>query len=328
MTHTLNKKAGLGFTIVEVIVVIVVIGIIAGISVVSYQAVTDSARKQAAKTDAQTVAALVNKYKADKGSYPADLNAITLPSGVTSTFQYTYNREAATFCVTATVNNTSAYVKSGSTEAKEGGCPGHSINGGSTVTNLIPNPAVRTAVTGWAVGAAGSTGTQARVATGGPEGVADSFYRRTNTAAATSSPITLITTSTGLNAIPVEASTQYTASIYARSSCVVSAGLRVDYAAYNSTGASVGSAGGALVKNTANTWVRVSYTFTTGADVAYIRPYISFSGPTVCPDDSTFDATAAMLTKTDRAYSYGDGDSPNWIWNGTPSNSTSTGPAQ
>lgn len=317
-----------GFTIIEVVVVLVVIGILSIILIVSYSSIQTTARKQAAEADAQGIASALTKHKSTKGTYPASLDELTSKPKTESSFQYAYNAANDTYCLTSSVKGASVYVVSGNSKPKDGGCPGHGINGEPPITNLVKNPGVRTNTTGWSNAANGATATAARVATGGPSGVVDSFYRLSTTTAPTGSPVSLIPTGSGTNAIPIEPSTTYTYSIYVRSSCAVSAGIRQDYVLYTNTGASIGTFGGTYLKAATNTWHRMSRTFTTSEDAAYMRVYVAFSGPTGCPASSTFDATGVMLVKGATDYKFSDGASDGWIWNGAANNSSSTGPGR
>jgi prepilin-type N-terminal cleavage/methylation domain-containing protein len=71
MNKTTNKESG--FTIVELLVVIVVIGILAAITIVSYNGVQNRARATANLTTAQEVENKAEVYAADTGNgvYPA-----------------------------------------------------------------------------------------------------------------------------------------------------------------------------------------------------------------------------------------------------------------
>jgi len=60
-----------GFTIVELLVVIVVIGILAAITMVSYTGVTAKANTTKALSNAQSVQTILEVYYADNGNYPA-----------------------------------------------------------------------------------------------------------------------------------------------------------------------------------------------------------------------------------------------------------------
>lgn len=114
-----------GFTIVELLIVIVVLAVLATIIAISYRAVMDNAAQKAVQADAQTMATQLSKYKAKTGAYPGALTALENVPGTQATFQYTYNAGAGTYCLTATISEASAYVASGSLEAKDGKCSGH-----------------------------------------------------------------------------------------------------------------------------------------------------------------------------------------------------------
>ena len=64
-----------GFTIVELLIVIVVIGILAGITIVAYNGVQGQAQSAAAKNDLRQFATIVEQYKVDNGHYPETLVA-------------------------------------------------------------------------------------------------------------------------------------------------------------------------------------------------------------------------------------------------------------
>ena len=72
-----------GFTIVELLVVIVVIGILAAITVVSYSGVTSKARTAQAQSNANSVRQVADIYYTDNGYYPATL--VAFASGSTTT---------------------------------------------------------------------------------------------------------------------------------------------------------------------------------------------------------------------------------------------------
>jgi prepilin-type N-terminal cleavage/methylation domain-containing protein len=79
-----------GFTIVELLIVVVVIGILAAISVVSYTGITQQANTAKALSNASSVKRVAEVYFAKNGTYPAtkaDFSAngleATLPTGIT-----------------------------------------------------------------------------------------------------------------------------------------------------------------------------------------------------------------------------------------------------
>lgn len=78
-----------GFTIVELLIVVVVIGILAAISVVSYTGITQQANTAKARSNAASVQRVAEVHFATNGSYPTTVEAFTdsgleatLPSGI------------------------------------------------------------------------------------------------------------------------------------------------------------------------------------------------------------------------------------------------------
>ena len=71
-----------GFTIVELLVVIVVIGILATITIVSYTGITQKANSTKALSNAQSVQNVAEVYAAENNVYPATAAAFAAYSGV------------------------------------------------------------------------------------------------------------------------------------------------------------------------------------------------------------------------------------------------------
>ncbi|MFZ1242789.1 MAG: prepilin-type N-terminal cleavage/methylation domain-containing protein, partial [Candidatus Saccharimonas sp.] len=66
-THHTNRR---GFTIVELLIVIVVIAVLAAISIVSYNGIQERARKSEILSAADQMSKVVELYKIDNNSYP------------------------------------------------------------------------------------------------------------------------------------------------------------------------------------------------------------------------------------------------------------------
>ena len=64
------KKTISGFTIVEILIVIVVIGVLATVSLVSYNGITERARFVSMRSDLSQINDLVQLYYAQNGNYP------------------------------------------------------------------------------------------------------------------------------------------------------------------------------------------------------------------------------------------------------------------
>lgn len=77
-----NSKAG--FTIVELLIVIVVIAILAAITIVAYNGIQARAKNSAAQSTATTVAKKAEIYNTEIGNYPLGMSALTGAASTTS----------------------------------------------------------------------------------------------------------------------------------------------------------------------------------------------------------------------------------------------------
>jgi type II secretion system protein G len=59
-----------GFTIVELLIVIVIIGILAAITIVAYNGIQDRGRYSAMKSDLESIQKAIELYNVDNGRYP------------------------------------------------------------------------------------------------------------------------------------------------------------------------------------------------------------------------------------------------------------------
>lgn len=128
-----RKKQPHGFTIVELIIVIIVIGILAAITIVGYSGMSQSAKAHAVGSEAQRMATELRKYKVTNGVYPSDLSSISQTAG----YSYGYAKyDSNSLCVSATKDNISYYVLSSNTEPQSGTCAGAS-GGASAPSGLV-----------------------------------------------------------------------------------------------------------------------------------------------------------------------------------------------
>lgn len=117
-----------GFTIVEILVVVVVIGIIASIVVVSYSGVTQSVRRESIKTEVQSIAAQLKSLKNNDGSFPLSLNSLKTNS------QYTYQYQSPSnsfFCLAVANGGMVYYATSQASDVQEGSCTPNIVGGRS-----------------------------------------------------------------------------------------------------------------------------------------------------------------------------------------------------
>ena len=74
MSLTDIKNKSQGFTIVELLIVVVVIAILAAITIVSYNGINNRANQSASKSTASTVQKKAELYYSEEGSYPTGAN--------------------------------------------------------------------------------------------------------------------------------------------------------------------------------------------------------------------------------------------------------------
>jgi prepilin-type N-terminal cleavage/methylation domain-containing protein len=136
-----------GFTIVELLIVIVVIGILAAITIVAYNGIQQRALTTVLTTDLDNAAKALRVVQADTGSYPTTFPSdLKLSKNVGVSLANT--GDATTFCINAQMNTGSdivrMYYDSGSSAGMATGvCSGAIIAGsesGSMKPNLISNP--------------------------------------------------------------------------------------------------------------------------------------------------------------------------------------------
>jgi prepilin-type N-terminal cleavage/methylation domain-containing protein len=112
-----------GFTIVELLVVIVVIGILASITIVAFNGVQQSAGAAVLKSDLRNAQSQLEIANISNGSYPADTSEVRASSG--TVFEYT--NSGSSYCITASsaIAATSFYIDSLVGVTVEGACAGH-----------------------------------------------------------------------------------------------------------------------------------------------------------------------------------------------------------
>lgn len=120
------KKSTTGFTIVELLIVVVVIAILAAITIVSYNGITATAKESSLKTDLSTSAKLLENKKTLNGSYPANQTVAALQPSEGNTLTYTKSTEpgADDYCVSGVNGVFRYFISSRNSTIQGGSCPG------------------------------------------------------------------------------------------------------------------------------------------------------------------------------------------------------------
>lgn len=119
-----------GFTIVELLIVIVVIAILAAITIVAFNGIQDRAKASAAQSAASQATKKVMAYAIDNADqYPANLAAVGISDSGDTTYQYSVNNSISPreYCVTATTDDISYHILSTGSAPISGICPGHNV---------------------------------------------------------------------------------------------------------------------------------------------------------------------------------------------------------
>jgi prepilin-type N-terminal cleavage/methylation domain-containing protein len=303
-------KPQTGFTIVELLVVIVVIGILAAITIIAYNGIQARAQASAVSSALDQTNRKLALYLVDNSAYPPDLATAGINNSGATSYQYSFNNAVSpqTYCVTATDGTTSYFASSTTNTPASGGCPGHGVGGVAAITNLSINPrALNT--TGW-----GSN----------------------------NPPIYPVTRGVAISGHPIGIATAARSQLAAGqvSTCVMSV-YNIDTLGNSATSRTIGlwvyvSAAGyyAYIYLPSGSPTKVSLAANTWTFIQSSAVVTGYGSVAVCKTSGNADpADYAYITGTivvagTTVYNFADGDSANWVWNGTPNNSTSTGPAQ
>ncbi|MDX2375631.1 prepilin-type N-terminal cleavage/methylation domain-containing protein [Microbacterium sp. LRZ72] len=308
-----------GFTIVELLIVIVVIAILAAITIVAYNGIQNQAKAAAAQAAAKQALTKIQTYAVQNADqYPSDLTAAGLSNSGDTSYQYRVDNSASpkTFCLTATTEDRSYFVSTTTGRPMAGACDGHAVDGGALITNLATNPSFSTGSTGWSA-------------------YSSSIGRVTSPWSADGNG-SLRITAVGQDSF---ASTSFPAN--AGESCTVTGVIRIEapqtgsmagttqqrsifLSFLNASNTHLGTGGTdpatAMAPNSAGVYeLRATGTAPVGTERLSVRLYNGATSGSVYWDQ-------IMVAEGATHHSYADGGSPGWIWNGSPNNSTSTGP--
>jgi prepilin-type N-terminal cleavage/methylation domain-containing protein len=304
-----------GFTIVELLVVIVIIGIIATVTFVAYSGANERAIAASLQADLTSAA---KQLKLDQsfdntGDFPISLAAANGGNGIEpgpdTDYQYFVDNSVSPkiFCITATKSNQSYMINQKGTP-ELGGCSGHVVAGVDPITNLVANPSFEnTSTCIWA-----NTGVSLTTSSTNP--YVGSSSLRANVPS--SSPDAYFICEVNVNPGSV-----YTISYYARADTATS----ID-------------AGGGFQENdngyrmlcedfdpidVTTTWKRITYVCPTYDDSPSMARIVFRTSVT---DGVPIYYDGAIVTEGYNQTNYADGTFDNWDWNGSANDSTSYGP--
>ncbi len=313
-----------GFTIVELLIVIVVIAILAAITIVAYNGIQNRAKD----TSLQTAAAQAGKKVLAFGPTNSDLfpeetvfasptslaaSSLNLPAPTdATTYSYYTTADRKAFCLSVTnttVSPAPSYAFTQNGQTVQGRC----------VKNLMTNPSVEGSTTSYG----GSCVTPSL----------SSDWRVSGTTSLRQVPISTTTNDcsspaggdTGALRLGMQPGRSYRASGTVRIPAVqsVSSAARSIRVYYRTATVSYVASQSAQAANQIGAGrVDVLLNLPSDATEAFIRLY---NGTMSGGGDTFWDAI--MLTEGTDLYAYGDGTSDNWSWVGTPHASASFGPS-
>ena len=308
-----NKKSG--FTIVELLIVIVVIAVLAAITIVAYNGIQDRAHTSAAASSSTQAAKKIKVWQVDNElTTPSCSQFYTLvtnsgtgaPTGTCAfdfkdtNYQYT-GYSAGAFCVTTTVVNKS-YKVSDSTTPTAGGCAGHGQGGVAAITNLVLDPK-----------ATGSNWFGSNLSGSITRTYGVSWNGTTNWVRMVASTAGYSSARLYVNELDLVDGSTYTASFVVGNSGTATVTFFIDFCDVNSPVISVAP----------GEQKRISFS----AGIADYTATYRFIDVNINQTDANgLLITSGMLTRGSTLYNYADGTSANWAWTGTANNSTSSGP--
>lgn len=141
MNKWATKQTGKGFTIVELLIVIVVIAILAAITIVAFNGIQDRSRASAVASAANQAAKKIQLYQAENSTLPTSLATVGISDS--GDIVHSYTQAGNWFCV-ATRSTANSQIGSG--KGSTGNCgqlaaayyPNGTLTGSPTVTRNDP----------------------------------------------------------------------------------------------------------------------------------------------------------------------------------------------
>lgn len=119
-----GKHSMKGFTVVELLIVVVVIAILAAITVVAYNGITGRSRDASVSSDVLAAVKKLEtlKIESTSGQYPSSLTGTGITASGSNVYDYEYSSIDNSFCIQSSNGATVWYASSVQTAAKPGTC--------------------------------------------------------------------------------------------------------------------------------------------------------------------------------------------------------------
>lgn len=121
--HRRASGALAGFTLVELLIVIVVIAILAAITIVAYNGIAQKAHVAVLKSDLAGNYDVLAKYNIDNSTYPSSQSAAGLKASTGTTLTYNPGSGNTSYCLQATNASDNYYVTDTNNIPTAGSCP-------------------------------------------------------------------------------------------------------------------------------------------------------------------------------------------------------------